>query len=93
MIARRLLRPSLLICDLAFRRKVALAYRTAREAGKSHHRAFHATMSVYLEVRLEEKADQRTTSEKVAAMRSSAVSVDPEWFWRGVRKGDYRRGG
>ena len=50
-------------------------------------------MTVYLEARLEEKADQRATSEKVAAMISSAVSVDPEWFWRSVRKGDYGRGG
>jgi hypothetical protein len=28
--------------DKPLRRKVALAYRTAREAGKSHDRAFHA---------------------------------------------------
>jgi hypothetical protein len=57
-----------------------MAYRTAREAGKSHDRAFHAAMTVYLEARPEEKTDQIAVSEKVAVMISSAVSVDPEWF-------------
>jgi hypothetical protein len=50
-------------------------------------------MTIYLETWPEEKTDQRAASEKVAAMISSAVSVDPEWFWRSVRKGDYGRGG
>ena len=33
---------------------IALAYRTAGEAGKSHDRAFHTAMIVYLEARPEE---------------------------------------
>ena len=70
-----------------------MAYRTAREAGKSHDRAFHAAMTVYLEARLEEKTDQIAVSEKVAVMISSAVSVDPEWFWQNVKRGDYWRKG
>jgi hypothetical protein len=41
--------------DRPLRRKVAMAYRTAREAGKSHDRAFEAAMTVYLEARPEEK--------------------------------------
>jgi hypothetical protein len=69
--------------DKPLRRKVALAYRTPREAGKSHDRAFHA----------EEKTDQIAVSEKVAVMISSAVSVDPEWFWQNVKRGDYWRKG
>ena len=77
--------------DKPLRRKVALAYRTAREAGKSHDRAFDAAMTVYLEARPDEKTDRIAVSEEVAVMISSAVSVDPEWFWRGVRKGDYWR--
>jgi len=36
------------------RRKAALAYRAAGEAGKSHDRAFHTAMIVYLEARPEE---------------------------------------
>ena len=75
------------------RRKVAMAYRTAREAGKSHDRAFHAAMTVYFEARPEEKTDQIAVSEKVAVMISSAVSVDPEWFWQNVKRGDYWRKG
>jgi hypothetical protein len=73
--------------DKPLRRKVAMAYRTAREAGKSHDRAFQAAMT--LEVRPEEKTDQATASHKVAVMISSAVSVDPEWFWQSVRRGDH----
>jgi hypothetical protein len=87
--------PQISAKDKPLQRKVGLAYRTAREAGKSHDTAFHAAVTVYLEARPEEKTDQRATSEratseKVAAMISSAVSVDPERFWQSVRKGDYR---
>jgi hypothetical protein len=74
--------------DRPLRRKVAMAYRTAREAGKSHDRAFDAAMTVYLEARPEVKTDRLVASEKVAAMISSAVSADPAWFWRNVRKRD-----
>ena len=41
--------------DKPLRRKVAMAYRTAREAGKSHDRAFQAAMTVYFEARPEER--------------------------------------
>jgi hypothetical protein len=66
-----------------------MAYRTAREAGKSHDRAFQAATTVYFEARPEGKTEQAAASHKVGVMISSAISVDPEWFWRGVRKGDY----
>jgi hypothetical protein len=85
--------PQISAKDKPLRRKVALAYRTAREAGKSHDRAFHAAMAVYLEAHPEEKTDQIAVSEKVAVMISSAVSVDPEWFWQNVKRGDYWREG
>jgi hypothetical protein len=74
--------------DKPLRREVAMAYRTAREAGKSHDRALHAAMTVYLETRPEENTDQIAVSEKVAVI-FSAVSVDPEWFWQNVKRGDY----
>ena len=57
--------PQISAKDKPLRRKVALAYRTAREAGKSHDRAFHAAMTVYFEARPEEKTDQIAVSEKV----------------------------
>ena len=65
-----------------------MAYRTAREAGKSHDRAFDAAMTVYLEARPEAKTERLAASETVAVMISSAVSADPAWFWRNVKKGD-----
>jgi hypothetical protein len=85
--------PKISAKDKPLRRKVALAYRTARDAGKSHDRAFHAAMTVYFEARPEEKTDQIAVSEKVAVMISSAVSVDPQWFWQNVKRGDYWRKG
>ena len=62
-----------------------------REAGKLHDRAFHAAMTVSFEARREEKTDQIAVSEKVAVMISLAVSVDPEWFWKNIKTGDYWR--
>ena len=56
--------PQISAKDKPLRRKVALAYRTAREAGKSHDRAFHAAMTVYLEARPEEKTEQIAVCEK-----------------------------
>ena len=85
--------PKISAKDKPLRRKVALAYRTAREAGKSHDQGLHAAMTVYFEARPEEKTDQIVVSEKVALMISSAVSVDPEWFWQNVKRGDYWRKG
>ena len=40
-----------------------------------------------------EKTDQIAVSEKVAVMISSAVSVDHEWFWQNLKRGDYWRKG
>jgi hypothetical protein len=51
--------------DRPLRRKAAMAYRAAREAGKSHDRAFQAAMTVYIEARPKENADQVAASEKV----------------------------
>ena len=40
-----------------------MAYRTAREAGKSHDRAFHAAMTDYFEARPDEKTHQLAVSD------------------------------
>jgi hypothetical protein len=55
--------------DKRLRRKVALAYGTAREAGKSHDRAFQAAMTVYLDARPKEKTNHAAASRKVSAQR------------------------
>jgi hypothetical protein len=51
--------PQISAKDEPLRRQVGMAYRTAREAGKSHDGAFHAAMTVYLEARPEEKTPDR----------------------------------
>jgi len=50
-------------------------------------------MTVYFEGRPEEKTDQAAASHKVAVMISSAVSVDPAWFWQNLKTSDYWRRG
>ena len=75
--------------DRPLRRKVALAYRSTREAGRSHHDAMAVAMTAYFEERPDEYRNPAAASTRVAAMISSAVSLDPEWFWQSVRRGDY----
>jgi hypothetical protein len=73
--------PPIAPADRPLRRKVALAYRTARSEGKSHDRSFQTAMAVYL---AECPGPPLETSERVATMIASAVSVDPEWFWKNL---------
>jgi hypothetical protein len=68
---------------------VALAYRSTREAGGSHRHAMGFAMMAYYEERPDEYNNPTAASDRVAAMISSAVSVDPEWFWQSVRRGDH----
>ena len=75
--------------DRPLRRKVALAYRSTREAGRSHHDAMAVAMTAYFEERPDEYSNPTAASDRVAVMISSAVSVDPEWFWQSVRRGDH----
>jgi hypothetical protein len=73
-------------------RKVALAYRSTREAGGSHDDAIGFAMMAYFEERPEARADRAAASHQVAVFISSAINADPAWFWRKVKKGDYWRG-
>ena len=52
-----------------------------------------AATTVYFDTRPEENTDQAAASHKVAVMISSAVSVDPEWFWQNLKRGNYWRKG
>jgi hypothetical protein len=52
----------------------------------------HAMMA-YFDERPDEYSNPTAASERVAAMISSAISVDPDWFWRSIRKGDHWRRG
>jgi hypothetical protein len=55
--------------------------------------AMGPAMMAYFDERPDEYSNPTAASDRVAAMISSAISVDPEWFWPSVRKSDYRRGG
>jgi hypothetical protein len=52
----------------------------------------HAMMA-YFDERPDEYSNPTAASVRVAAMISSAISIDPEWFWQNVKKGDYWRNG
>ena len=69
------------------RRAVAMVYRTARQAGWLHDAALDPAMEVYYEARPEACADPSEASHRVMQLISSAVRVDPTWFWKNVRSG------
>jgi hypothetical protein len=70
--------------DKPLRRRVAMAYRTAREAGHSHHHALDAAEVVYFRAHPEELADRLEASARVDAIIASAINFDPRWFWKNV---------
>ena len=69
--------------DKPLRREMAMAYRSAREAGEGDLMAREAAMAVYRRARPGEP--QLAASEWVAEMIASAVLVDPAWFRKKVR--------
>jgi hypothetical protein len=68
------------------RRKVAMAYRAACEAGMSDFPAREAAMAVYLGERPETRADTFAASGRVAEMIASAINMNPDWFWKNLRR-------
>ena len=83
--------PHVLPNDHPIRRKVALAYRSTREAGGSHNDAMGFAMTAYYEERPEARADQVAASHQVAIFISSAISSDSDWLWKNTKTGDYWR--
>jgi hypothetical protein len=77
--------PTVSDAEKPLRRVVALAYRTARQAGRSHHAALEEAETAYLAAHPEAAADRREMSGRVNVMIASAINVDPGWFWRGVK--------
>jgi hypothetical protein len=69
--------------DKPLRREVAMAYRSAREAGQGHASAYQAAMAVYCAARPGEP--RLAASERVYAMIASAINIDPAWFWKNLR--------
>jgi hypothetical protein len=64
-----------------------MAYRTAREAGHSHHDALAAAKAVYFRARPEAMANRLEASARINEMIASAIQADARWFWKNMRSG------
>jgi lambda repressor-like predicted transcriptional regulator len=82
---RSLSPPTVTDADKPLRREVAMAYRTAREAGLSHHHALDVAQAAYFQVHPDALANRLEASTRVNEMIASAIQVDPQWFWKNVR--------
>ena len=77
--------PTVTGVDKPLRRTVAMAYRTAREAGLSHHDALAPATAIYCEAHPETSADVLAASARINETIASAISVGHTWFWKNVR--------
>jgi hypothetical protein len=71
--------------DNPLHRTVAMAYRSAREAGHSHDHAVDAAEAVYFQALPEELTDRLGASARIDAMIASAINFDACWFWKNMR--------
>jgi hypothetical protein len=81
----RLQPPTVTEAEKPLRRRVAMAYRTARKAMLSHEAAIDAAEAVYLEAHPESLANRLAASARVNELIASAIQADPKWFWKNVR--------
>jgi hypothetical protein len=81
----RLRPPTVTEAEKPLRRRVAMAYRTAREAMLSHEAAGDAAEAVYFKAHPEAMADRLAASARVNELIASAIQTDPKWFWKNVR--------
>jgi lambda repressor-like predicted transcriptional regulator len=81
----RLRPPTVTEAEKPLRRAVAMAYRTGREAGRSHHDALDAAEAVYFQAHPDALANRLAASARVNGLIASAINVHPKWFWRNVR--------
>jgi hypothetical protein len=84
MLDRSLSPPHVSEGEKPLRRRVAIAYRTAREAGRSHYDALDAAEAVYFQGHPEALADRLAASARINELIASAINVDPQWFWKNV---------
>src|SRR5258708_39688745 len=76
--------PTVSAADKPLRQQVAMAYRTAREAGVSHHHALDAAEAAYFQAHPETLADRLAASAPPNAMISSARPMHPKWCLESV---------
>jgi hypothetical protein len=79
------LRPPTVTDAEPLRRAVAMAYRTAREVGRSYDDALDAAEAVYCQAHPEALAERLAASARINELIASAIQADPKWFWKNVR--------
>jgi hypothetical protein len=79
--------PTVTEAERPLRRAVAMAYRSARELGRSHHAAVGMAETAYTAARPEARADPGAASARINEMIASAINTDPTWFWKNIRSG------
>jgi hypothetical protein len=80
--------PTVTEAERPLRRAVAMAYRTAREMGRSHHAAIAMAEAAYTAARPEGRDDPGAASVRINEMIASAINTDPTWFWKNVSTSD-----
>jgi hypothetical protein len=80
----RLQPPTVTDAEKPLRRAVAIAHRTGRKAGRSHHDALDAAEAAYFQAHPEAVEDRLTASARINELIASAINVDPRWFWQNV---------
>ena len=78
--------PTFADAEKPLRRRVALAYRAARNAGTAEHDAYLAAMAVYREAH--PSNDPMGGSRRVAEMIASAINENPVWFWKDMPRAE-----
>jgi hypothetical protein len=81
----RLRPPTVSEAEKPLRRRVAMAYRTGREATFSHQGALNAAEMIYFNAHPEAAADKLAASARINEMIASAIQIDPQWFWKNLR--------
>jgi hypothetical protein len=77
--------PTVTDAEKPLRRVVAVAYRSARQAGRSHHAALDEAEAAYLAAHPDAGGDPGEMSARVNEMIASAINGNPKWFWQGVQ--------
>jgi len=75
----RLRPPFVTEAEKPLRRKVAMAYRTAREAERSHHETLDAATAIYAHACPEAMGDPLAASARINEMIASAINAEPQW--------------
>jgi hypothetical protein len=80
MVDRSLSPPQVTDADKPLRRGVTMAYRTALEAGRSHHAALDAARTVYAQARPEAMGDPLAASARITiTVTVHSIGASNDW--------------